>query len=213
MRTVGAAVLAALLFAYPLAARADKVIENYFASIALNGKKIGQIHFTLISAPTGEIEELHTNSSVTMLGIKVYTFAQHLHETWRNGSLQTLRSDADDNGTEELVRLKRSGSEFDAERNGNSVDVPANVFPDSIWHYTVTKQTRLFNSVDLKIMNVTVSRADDTISYLGKPTAAEKFTFSGDWDATLWFGKNQRLLQAHRSVNGRTIVITIDPDK
>lgn len=209
---VGSAILVAAVLPPSLATAADKIIENVFASMTLDGKKIGQIHFTLISKPTGEIEELRTNASVSVLGIKLYTFSQHLHETWHNGTLQTLRSDADDNGTDERVRVKRAGDEFEATRNDKSIDLPGTLFPDSIWHYAVTKQSRLFNSVDLKIMNVSVTRKAETIDYLGKPTPAERFEFKGDWHATLWFGKNQRLLKAHRTVGDREIVITIDSD-
>jgi hypothetical protein len=209
---VGKALLFVAALQPSLAVAADKIIENVFASVTLDGKKIGQIHFTLTSKPTGEIEELRTDASVSILGVKLYSFSQHLHETWRNGSLQTLRSDADDNGTDERVRVKRTGDDFDAERNNEPVDLPGTVFPDSIWHYAVTKEQRLFNSVDLKIMNVSVSRKAETIDYLGKPTPAERFDFSGDWHATLWFGNDKRLLKAHRMIGGREIIITIDSD-
>ena len=209
---VGAALLLVATLQPSLAATSDKIIENVFASMTLDGKKIGQIHFTLISKPTGEIEELHTNASVSVFGVKLYNFSQHLHETWRDAAMQTLRSDADDNGKDERVQVKRVGDEFDAVRNDKPVELPGKLFPDSIWHYALTKQTRLFNSVDLKIMNVSVARKEETIDYLGKPTAAERFDFTGDWHATLWFGKNKRLLKAHRMVGDREIIITIDSD-
>lgn len=208
----GVALLVFAVLQPSFAAADDRIIENVFASVTLDGKKIGQIHFTLTSKPTGEVEELRTNASVSVLGIKLYNFSQHLHETWRNGTLQTLRSDADDNGKDEKVRVKRTGDDFEAVRNDKPVDVPGTVFPDSIWHYAVTKQSRLFNSVDLQIMNVTVTRTAETVDYLGKPTPAERFDFAGDWQATLWFGEDQRLLKAHRMVGGREIVITIDSD-
>jgi hypothetical protein len=208
----GVALLVIAVLQPSFAAADDRIIENVFASVTLDGKKIGQIHFTLTSKPTGEVEELRTNASVSVLGIKLYNFSQHLHETWRNGTLQTLRSDADDNGKDEKVRVKRTGGDFEAVRNDKPVDLPGTVFPDSIWHYAVTRQSRLFNSVDLKIMNVTVTRKAEIVDYLGKTTPAERFDFTGDWHATLWFGKDQRLLKAHRMVGDREIVITIDSD-
>lgn len=216
MRTSQAVFLTVFLFAivasYPTVVHAEKVIENVFASVTLDGKKIGQIQFTLTSGPTGEVEELRTNASISVFGVNLYTFSQHLHEVWRNNSLQSLRSDADDNGTDEKVRVTRDGNTLNATRNDKPVDLHATAFPDSIWHYAVTKQTQLFNSVDLKIMNVTVTRKEETIDYVGKPTDAERFDFSGDWHATLWFGKNQRLLKAHRMIGSREIIITIDSD-
>jgi hypothetical protein len=201
-----------LLLLAPVVGRADSVHENVFASIMFDGKKIGQIHYVLKLNPTGEVEELRTHASVSMLGIKLYNFAQHLHETWRNGALQTLRSDADDNGTEEKAQVKRVSDAYEAERNGTSVDLPTTVFPDSIWHYRITKQSQIFSSVDLRTMAVSVARADDTVTLNGKSVAAERFDFTGDWQARLWYGKDRRLLKAQRSVENRSLVIVVDSD-
>ena len=198
------------LLLIPTALRAESILENVFASVSLDGKKIGQIHYTLKSAPTGEVEELRTNASVSIFGIKLYNFIQHLHETWENGTLQTLRSDADDNGTDEKARVKRVADAYDAERNGTAVDLPITVFPDSIWHYAITKQTKIFSSVDLRTMSVTVTRSDDTVDYLGKKMPAERFDFAGEWKANLWFGADKRLLKAHRTVGDREIVIQVE---
>jgi len=194
------------------ACRAESVIENVFASMSLDGKKIGQIHFVLKSAPTGEIQELRTNASVSVFGIKVYNFAQHLHETWKNDEMDSLRSTADDNGTTEKVSVDRASGAYTATRNGKPVDLPAGAFPDSIWHYEIGEKTLLFNSVDLKLLKVSVKRSDETITHQGAKVLAHRLDFSGDWKATLWFGDNKRLLQAHRYVNDRQIVITVDKD-
>lgn len=206
-----AALLALALLFVSGASRAESVVENVFASMTLDGKKIGQIHFILKSAPTGEIQELRTNASVSVLGIKVYNFAQHLHEIWNNDTMESLSSTADDNGTEEKVTVKRASDTYTAERNGKPVDLPKSAFPDSIWHYEIGEKTLLFNSVDLKLMKVTVIRKNETITLHGKSVSAERFDFSGDWKSTLWFdNKTKRLVKAHRYINGREIIITVD---
>ena len=210
---VGRAACFALAFCLVAgASRADSVIENVFASMSLDGKKIGQIHFVLKSAPTGEIQELRTNASVSVFGIKVYNFAQHLHEIWNNEEMDSLRSTADDNGTEEKVNVDRTAGAYTATRNAKPVELPADAFPDSIWHYEIGEKTLLFNSVDLKLLKVSVKRSDETITHHGEKVRAHRLDFSGDWKATLWFADNKRLLQAHRYVNDREIIITVDKD-
>ena len=205
-------ILFAAALAVPVPSRAESVLENVFASIALDGRKIGQIHYVLKTAPTGEIEELRTNASMSILGIKVYNFAQHLHETWQNGALRTLRSDADDNGKDEKARVTAISDGYDAERNGDPVALPKTVFPDSIWHYKITQQSSLFSSVDLRVMHISVKQSEETVTHNGETIPAERFDFTGDWDATLWYRKNKRLIKAHRSVEGRQIVITVDKE-
>ena len=206
------AALLLLLVLVPASAQTQGSYENVFASVALDGKKIGQIHYTLKLTPTGEVEQIHTNTSVSVLGIKFYAFAQHLHETWRNGQLQTLRSDADDNGTDEKARVRRVADAYEANHNGTPVDLPVTAFPDSIWHYAITRQSAIFSSLDLRQLKVTVTRSDDHIDYHGTSVPAERFEFTGDWHAKLWFGKNKRLLKAHRMIGDREIVITVDPE-
>lgn len=202
----------ALFLLAPAPGHAESVLENIFASMSLDGKKIGQIHFVLKSAPTGEIQELRTNASVSVFGVRVYNFAQHLHEVWQNEAMESLRSDADDNGTEEKVTVKRASNAYTAERNGKSVELPANAFPDSVWHYEIGEKSLLFNSVDLKLLKVSVTKKDETITHHGKSVATDRFDFTGDWKATLWFAdENKRLLKAHRYINDREIVITVDP--
>lgn len=201
-----------LFLLVPAASRADSAIENVFASMSLDGKKIGQIHFILKSAPTGEIQELRTNASVSVLGIKVYNFAQHLHEVWQSDTMESLSSNADDNGTEEKVTVKRAPNAYTAYRNGKPVNLPADAFPDSIWHYEIGEKSLLFNSVDLKLLKVAVTKKDETITHHGKSVATDRFDFTGDWKATLWFDdRNKRLLKAHRYINDREIIITVDP--
>ena len=61
--------------------------EQFFASVYLDKKKIGQFHVRISRAETGEIEELRARASVSMLGVKLYEFTQDLTQTWRGGEL------------------------------------------------------------------------------------------------------------------------------
>ena len=64
--------------------------EQFFASVFLDKKTIGQFHVRISRAETGEIEELRARASVSMLGIQLYEFTHDLTQTWRAGELQKL---------------------------------------------------------------------------------------------------------------------------
>jgi hypothetical protein len=133
---------------------------------------------------------------------------------WANDMMQSLRSQADDNGTEEKVTVERASEAYTAARNGKPVDLPSEAFPDSIWHYEIGEKSLLFNSVDLKLLKVSVTKKDETITHNGKSVATDRFDFTGDWKASLWFDdSNKRLLKAHRYINDREIIITVDPPR
>jgi Family of unknown function (DUF6134) len=81
--------------------------EQFFASVLLDKKKIGQFHVRISRAETGEVEELRARASVSMLGVRLYEFTHDLTQTWHAGELQALRGVADDNGTKYDLQLTR----------------------------------------------------------------------------------------------------------
>src|SRR5262245_65724920 len=98
--------------------RAIAADQNHFASIYLDEKKIGQIHYTLRTNEKGMVEELKTRSSVSILGFQVYYYTQDLHEVWKTGELQSLRGDTDDHRTIFKSSLKRNPKEYTGMLNG-----------------------------------------------------------------------------------------------
>src|SRR5262249_11419380 len=93
-------ILIGLLFiAFCTTAHAAGRAENRFGSIYIDGKKAGQIHYTIEYSETGDLETLKTSASLSILGVKLFNFDQNLHEEWRRGQLQQLRGRTDDDGT------------------------------------------------------------------------------------------------------------------
>ena len=111
--------------------------EQFFASVLLDKKKIGQFHVRISRAETGEIEELRARASVSMLGVRLYEFTHDLTQTWRAGELQALRGMADDNGTKYDLQLTREAKNYSGKVNNKPVTLPIEAFPNSIWHYGI----------------------------------------------------------------------------
>ena len=139
--------------------------EQFFASVFLDKKKIGQFHVRVSRAETGEIEELRARASVSMLKIKLYEFTQDLTQTWRAGELQKLQGMADDNGTKYELQLTRKTQDYSGEVNKKPVTLPIEAFPNSIWHYGIVNHSILFNEVDLKLLKVSTTQGDDTVEF------------------------------------------------
>ena len=114
--------------------------EQFFASVLLDKKKIGQFHVRISRAETGEIEELRARASVSMLGVRLYEFTHDLTQTWRAGELQRLRGMADDNGTKYDLQLARETKDYSGKVNNKAVTLPIEAFPNSIWHYGIVDQ-------------------------------------------------------------------------
>jgi hypothetical protein len=196
---------------WPGTALADSTQKNVFASIYLKKKKIGQVHLTSVHGETGEIEELKSRASVSFLGVKVYAFTQHHHETWRGGELQKMVGHTDDNGTAHRISLERTAEDYEGEYNDKPLVIPYAAFPTSPWHYKITGNTLLFNVVNFDLLKVEVSQSPDPVT-IGKETIpATKFEFTGDWQARVWFDEAKSFLKAEYDVAGRRVTVVIDP--
>jgi 3',5'-cyclic AMP phosphodiesterase CpdA len=184
--------------------------QNHFASIYLDGKKIGQIHYTVRTNEKGMVEELKTRSSLSILGIQIYYFTQDLHEVWSQGELQSMQGDTDDHRTVYKSSVQRTPEDYNALLNGKALTLPRDAFPNSVWHYEITQKSLLFDLKDLRLMKVKVSKSDDSVSVVGRSIPASRFDFSGDWQASIWFDQNKQLLKMNYKAEGRDIVITMD---
>ena len=101
-----------------MAQRARAADQNHFASIYLDGKKIGQVQYTVRTDVQGVVEELKTQSSLSILGFQVYYFTQDLHEVWKSGELQSMQGNTDDHRTIFKSSLERNPTEYDGVLNG-----------------------------------------------------------------------------------------------
>jgi len=185
--------------------------QNHFASILLDGNKIGNVHYSVKHDERGEVEELRTKASLSMLGIKLYDFTQHLHERWSGGVLQSVRGNTNDDGKINQFTLKRTPKRYEATLNNKPVILPHDAFPISLWHYAVTQQSLLFDLANLRLLKVKVSRHEDTVVLGGKTTQALRFDFTGDWQGSVWFDHNKQFVKAEYLSDKRLITVVMDP--
>ncbi len=184
--------------------------QNHFASIYLDGKKIGQVHYMVRTDDQGMVEELRTRSSLSLLGFQVHYFTQDLHEIWKSGELQNMQGNTDDHDEIYKSSLQRNPTEYDAVLNGKGLTLPHDAFPTSVWHYIITQKSLLFDLKDLRLMKVKVTKSDDPVISGARSIPASRFDFSGQWQASIWFDQNKQLLKMHYNVQGRQVIVTLD---
>jgi hypothetical protein len=206
IRLVACAALVGLAAAAHAAGRA----ENRFGSIHIDGRKAGQIHYTIEYGEAGDVETLKTRASLSILGVKLFNFEQTLHEEWRRGELRILRGRTDDDGKVYEASLERGPALYKGLLNGKPVELPDQAFPASVWHYAIVDRTLLFDLATFKLMNVKIARSSETLTLAGKKIAAERFDISGDWRATAWFDARRELVQFRYVVDGHEVTVRLD---
>jgi len=192
-------------------ASADDGHQNFFASVLVDGKKIGQAHYTASHNAQGDLEELRTNVSMSVLGVKLYDFSQNLHEKWSGGALQNLSGHTNDDGKAYETEVKRTPKEYEATLNKKQLTLPHDAFPISLWHYAITQQSLLFDMIDLTLMKVEVSGHDDTVSRDGQTIQTKRFDFTGDWHGSVWFDKDRQFVKAHYVTDKHKVTIVVEP--
>jgi hypothetical protein len=208
MRTRLAAWL--LLIGLCAAAHAAGRSENRFGTILIDGKKAGQIHYTIEYGDGGDVETLRTRASLSILGLKVFNFEQTLNEEWRKGELQALRGRTDDDGKIYEASLTRGPSVYKGTLNAAAVELPDKAFPASVWHYAIVDRTLLFDLKVLRLMSVKATRSEETLTIGKRKIPAERFDFSGDWTATAWFDRKRELVQFRHVVDGHQVMVQLD---
>jgi hypothetical protein len=199
----------AVLIGLASGAQAAGRAENRFGSIYVDGNKAGQVHYTVEYGEDGDIETLKTRASLSILGIKLFNFEQNLHEEWRAGNLRHMRSRTDDDGRIYGASLDRGPEVYKGVLNDKPVELPGKAFPASVWHYAIVRQSLLFDLMALKLMNVKIARSDETITIEKKTFPVERFDFSGDWQATVWFDRKQQLVKFEYLVDGHKVAVQL----
>jgi Family of unknown function (DUF6134) len=193
------------------AAWAGAGTENRFGSIHIDGKKAGQIHYTIEYGEAGDVETLRTRASLSILGVRLFNFEQTLHEEWRRGELHQLRSRTDDGGKIFEASLSRGAEVYRGRLNGAALELPDKAFPASVWHYRIVDRTLLFDLKDFKLLNVKIARAGETLALPdGRKVSTERFDFSGDWRATAWFDQKRELVKFKYVVDGHEVEVRLD---
>jgi hypothetical protein len=204
-------ILSTALLLLPVSALEAKSLDNRFASILVDGKKIGTVHFAVTSSDNGELEVLRTRASYSVLGITVYSFTQDLQELWKDGELQSVTGKTDDDGTTYDFDLKRMADGYEGTLNDKPVKLPLNAFPASLWHYAITQQDLLFQLSDLRLTKVSVKESKVSKDQDGKTVELDRFDFTGEWSASIWFDEDKIIEQAKYKSEGKTVKIVLDP--
>jgi Family of unknown function (DUF6134) len=209
MQTIRFVAFAALV-GLAAAAHAAGRAENRFGTIHIDGKKAGQVHYTIQYGEGGDVETLKTRASLSILGVKLFNFEQSLHEEWRRGELHNLRARTDDGGKVYEASLERGPALYKGTLNGKPVELPDQAFPASVWHYAIVQRTLLFDLSTFKVMNVKIARSSETLKLAGKRIATERFDFSGDWRAAAWFDAKRELVQFRYLVDGHEVTVLLN---
>ena len=194
------AIILALTGAIPATAAEESPYGTGLTFVAYrNGEAIGR--HTLAFQQYGP--ELQVSTSIDLavkfLGLTVYRYTHQAQEIWRNGALQSLISQTDDNGEKFAVRTPG--------RDIGGKPTSPDLLPSTHWNHRQVHQSRLLNSqtgAEARVQIVPVGR--ETIRTSRGSIDATRYRYTGDIVMDQWFDDRGRWVRmSFAASDGSTI--------
>lgn len=169
LRQRAASIAAAGACALALPAAGTVADGGWTFRVLLDGKPIGQHRFSSVAAGDGAGHTMLSEAAFTVrfLGVTLYRYQHRAVERWRDGCLQALSADTDDNGQRTSVSAGAQGDRFEV-----STPQPQSargcVLSFAYWHPALRTQQRLLNAQTGRIEPVRIDALGERTLELGE---------------------------------------------
>lgn len=176
--------------------------EDYAFKIFCDGSQVGyhEVHVRRAAAETDVDIDAHVD--VTLAGIEIYRYRHSSHEVWRDGKLEAMRSETDDDGEAESVSV-HPGEDgmLVVESNQGSHEVPPDTLPTSLWNPDVLGRRELLDSESGRTLKVQVAQLSDGRYQMSGDLSVLVDYRSGHWDGLhfRYFGSDVDFRPDHRA--------------
>jgi hypothetical protein len=190
-----ALVISATLLLDKGAVAAQPTTTDMKFAIMRKGEQIGTHSIELRQAGPETTVNSATSVLVKILFVTAYHYEHTSTEHWIDGHLVSLNSSTDDNGTKHKLELGSKGSGLLVQADGKSTQVDKNIVPTSLWNPAIIRQSIALDSVDGKVVPITV--IDDGMENITSPGhRAHHFTINGHFKQEVWYDEQGRLVHA-----------------
>jgi hypothetical protein len=203
---VRATLLAAL--AVPLGAAATTSEQTMKFRVYLDSDPIGEHSFRLAHRGDGQEVLSEARFDVNLLIFNAYRYRHESREVWREGCIESIKAQTDDNGSAYRVEGERDREALTLAVNGRTERLPACVSTFAYWDREFLKRGRLLNPQNGEMIDVQVEPAGrERRKVDGRDLEAEAWRLRGeDLDLTVWYSEDGRWIGLESATDkGRTL--------
>lgn len=132
-----------------------------------------------------------------LTGTSIYRLTHHAEEIWRDGWLDELITDTDDDGRRYRLRARRQHGIFAGAVNGASFTVAGYIVPSSLWHHDTIASETLLDTVDGRVKRVRAHRLGEVeVPLAGRSVVTQHYVLEGQIQRQLWYDGECRLARA-----------------
>ncbi|MGE3332370.1 MAG: DUF6134 family protein [Rhodospirillaceae bacterium] len=168
----------------PIALYGDQIAFD----VERNGTPIGRhiVHFEQTEA--GLKSRSDVEMAVDVLFFRAFSYRYQADAVWREGGLDRLTVDINDNGQRSYLTAQRAGEKLWVSRDGRVFEAAAGLYPSEHWDAGVVKQQRVLNTLTGKINHVAIQpEGRDPVETERGTIAATRYRYTGDLDAEVWY--------------------------
>lgn len=185
--------------------------QTWRFKVSLDEREIGFHNFVVSRQGTQRTVDISADFDVKILFINAYSYDHANSEIWKDGCLQQIRSETDDNGKTLKVTGQSLSEGFTIVTQAGeprTVDSPC-VRSFAYWDPEFLGSNRLLNAQTGEIIDVDIeSRGEETLLIDGDPVAAVRYVIEMDGGPiTLWYTRDSSRWLALQAVTdgGRTL--------
>ena len=132
-----------------------------------------------------------------LTGTHIFRLQHHAEEVWRDGWLDQLTADTDDDGRRYQVRAARRGGIFAGAVNGAAFTVSGYIVPASLWHHDMIASETLFDALDGRMKRVQAHLiGEEEVPLRGRKVPTRHYALEGQIKRQLWYDADCRLARA-----------------
>lgn len=172
-----------------------------------NGEPIGR-HTVTFERDGGQLKvSTSIDLAVKFLGFTAYRYTHRAQEVWSGGSLVSLASTTDDNGTKHNVTATREANDIAVIHDGKRTVLPSRTLPSSHWNIEQVRQSMLLNTQKGIESKVTITQGPrENVKTASGFVAATRYSYTGDVAMNQWFDDRGRWVKtSFQASDGSTI--------
>lgn len=159
-----------------------------------DGQRIGRQRTTFSRAADSGIR-VHAalDLKVKVLGFTAYSFDYVSTALWRNGEVERLQVEVDDDGKVTQIDGRATTRGFRVTGPNGSALAPAGILPTNHWNQRQVRQPRLLNTLTGEVEAVTVTDLGEATVETGSgPRRARHYRYTGGFEAESWYDDGGR---------------------
>jgi hypothetical protein len=166
--------------------------EIYF-DVYRKGTKVGFHRVRFDGTATDLTVSTEFKLQIDIFFITAFRYSYVSEEKWRNGRLEGLTADTDDDGTISAVNASWVDETLRIENRTSSVESSQPLFPTTHWNAGVVTQSQVLNTITGGIDDVQIEPTT-TESVMTERGAVEaiRYTYSGDLQNEVWYDQQGR---------------------